>query len=377
MSEDLLDGIFEKQECICGTPVKVGSNEFKKLQLWKDVATSAKFTSHVLGLNKYEDYIKSTQGFSAFMISHEETKGIIEDSIQKNKKLMLNAESFLASTGDHEVTNLNQQQIKLTKERDDKNIKIKEINEEIAKFQYLRGPIKAKHTEELKKSKVDPEIQKQYEFLEVAARRLKKLITSYESEAKEFVKNRINEYFSKYATKNFKIEFDESFRPKLKEKNIGDVYTDAPQSSGESLLKNIAFICSLIEFSKSRLDKDPTKYQIQGVRSPLVIDAPFGDADDRYSSALANILVNCNAEQVIIFLSKKHYKGSFEEITDQLNNVGSRYIIDNYNTKSESDNNESSNKNLDNATIKIGNKTYTQIHTNESHGYSLLRKIDG
>jgi hypothetical protein len=155
--------------------------------------------------------------------------------------------------------------------------------------------------------------------------------------------------------------------------NVGGQYTPAPESTGESLLKNIAFICSLVEFSNKRKDERSTSFQIKGVRSPLVIDAPFGDADGRYSSALANILTNCDADQVIIFLSKKHYKGAFEKITEDLKNVGSRYIIDNYATGDDQRNLKDIEDNKD---IEIGKTVYTQIHSSiEDFGYSSLREV--
>ena len=373
LSEELLDGIFEKEECICGTPVKVGSKEFSKLQLWKDVATSAEFTSHVLGLNKYKDYLKNTSSYVSFMLSHEETKGIIEGDIVNYEKIIQKADSFLASTSDEDISDLNKQYNDLTAQRDKKNKELNTLNEEITNLKVKRVPIKSKFDLESKKSEVDPQIKKQYEFLDVAAKRLSTMLDSYENRAKTFVKDRINEYFEKFATKDFKIEFDKNFLPIIKEKNFGGEYTSAPDSTGEGLLKNIAFVCSLIEFSNIRADEKSTSFQIEGVKSPLVIDAPFGDADGRYSGALANILTNCNAEQVIIFLSKKHYKGAFEDITNHLDNVGSRYIIDNYTTKKES-------KDLDiedNKEITINNRTYTQIHINDEYPYSQLREIDG
>jgi hypothetical protein len=226
---------------------------------------------------------------------------------------------------------------------------------------------------ELKKSKVDPALKNRYEFLKVAEERLEKMLSSYEVTAKSFVKDRINEYFQKFATKDFRVEFNSEFLPSLLEKNIKDSYTKAPESSGENLLKNIAFVCSLMEFSAQRADKKNTSFQIEGVKSPFVIDAPFGDTDGRYSNALARILANCQAEQIIIFLSKKHYKGSFESITEDKKLVGSRYIIDNYATNTEK---EKFDSDEDNAEIEINGKKYKQMHAHKKDfGYSNLRQI--
>jgi DNA sulfur modification protein DndD len=373
LSENLLNVIVEKEKCICGTSVKIGSEEHKNIEKWRTVSASAGFTAHVLSLNKYDSYLQTAKQFNMVMSNHEEVKARLEEEISACEISLSNLNNLLKDGLDKDLSALNDERQQKRNDRDNANIKIKNLNEDITRYEKAKVPDELKYKAELKKSEMDPVLQKQFDFLDRAETRLRKMLASYESQAQTFVKDRIGEYFDKYATKEFRVEFDENFLPTLEEMNIGGKYTPAPESTGESLLKNIAFICSLVEFSNKRKDQRATSFQIKGVRSPLVIDAPFGDADGRYSSALANILTNCDADQVIIFLSKKHYKGAFEKITQELNNVGSRFIIDNYATGEDQKNLEDIE---DNKNIEIGKKTYTQIHSSEKDfGYSLLREV--
>ena len=373
LSENLLNAIVEKEKCICGTSVKIGSTEHKNIEKWRAVSASANFTAHVLSLNKYDSYLQTAQQFNIVMSNHEEVKARLEEEINESEKTLVDLNNLLKDGLDKDLSALNDDRQSKRKSRDAANQKLKILNEDILKYEKLKTPYENKYKEELQKSKMDPVLQKRFDFLDRAEARLTKMLASYEAQAQSFVKDRIGEYFDKYATKEFRVDFDENFLPTLEEMNVGGKYTPAPESTGESLLKNIAFICSLVEFSNKRKDERATSFQIKGVRSPLVIDAPFGDADGRYSSALANILTNCDADQVIIFLSKKHYKGAFEKITEDLKNVGSRYIIDNYATGEDQKNLEDIEDNKD---IKIGSKTYTQIHSSkEDFGYSLLREV--
>ena len=373
LSENLLNIIVEKEKCICGTSVKIGSDEHKSIEKWRAVSASANFTAHVLSLNKYDSYLQTAKQFNIVMSNHEEVKARLEEEITNADKSLIEINILLKDGLDKDLSALNDDRQKKRKNRDNANINIKNLNEDIIKYEKLKSPYETKYKQELLKSKMDPVLQKQYDFLDIAEVRLSKMLSSYEAEAQSFVKERISDYFNRYATKEFQVDFDENFLPTLKEMNHGGRYTPAPESTGESLLKNIAFICSLVEFSNKRKDEKATSFQIKGVRSPLVIDAPFGDADGRYSSALANILTNCDSDQVIIFLSKKHYKGAFEKITEGLKNVGSRYIIDNYATGEDEKDLEDIEDNKD---IKIGSKIYTQIHSSkEDFGYSLLREI--
>jgi len=373
LSENLLNAIVEKEKCICGTSVKIGSTEHKNIEKWRAVSASANFTAHVLSLNKYDSYLQTAQQFNIVMSNHEEVKARLEEDIDKSEKTLIDLNNLLKEGLDKDLSALNDDRQSKRQSRDSANQNIKNLNEDIVKYEKLKTPYEIKYKLELQKSKLDPVLQKRFDFLDRAEARLSKMLASYEAQAKSFVKERIGEYFDKYATKEFRVDFDENFLPTLEEMNVGGKYTPAPESTGESLLKNIAFICSLVEFSNKRKDERATSFQIKGVRSPLVIDAPFGDADGRYSSALANILTNCDADQVIIFLSKKHYKGAFEKITEDLKNVGSRYIIDNYATGEDQKNLEDIE---DNKEIEIGSETYTQIHSSkEDFGYSLLREI--
>ena len=103
-----------------------------------------------------------------------------------------------------------------------------------------------------------------------------------------------------------------------------------------------------------------------------MVDAPFGDGDDRYSAAIANILIMSNAQQVIVFLSKKHYNGGFEAVIEPKNVVGRRYILENYTTKNEL-------KKIkdveDNKHIIIGKKKHKQIFEAEEFGYSKFKEV--
>jgi DNA sulfur modification protein DndD len=373
LSENLLNIIVEKEKCICGTSVKIGSDEHKNIEKWRKFSASAGFTAHVLSLNKYDSYLQTAKQFNIVMSNHEEVKARLEDEIDSCEKSLLDLNNLLKEGLDKDLSALNDDRQTKRKHRDAANIKIRNLNEDIVKYEKLKTPYEIKYKQELQKSKMDPVLQKQFDFLDRAEARLAKMLDSYEIQAQSFVKERIGEYFDKYATKEFRVDFDENFLPTLEEMNVGGQYTPAPESTGESLLKNIAFICSLVEFSNKRKDERSTSFQIKGVRSPLVIDAPFGDADGRYSSALANILTNCDADQVIIFLSKKHYKGAFEKITEDLKNVGSRYIIDNYATGDDQRNLKDIEDNKD---IEIGKTVYTQIHSSiEDFGYSSLREV--
>jgi len=374
LSDNLIQQIFEKQECICGTCIKIGTDEYKKLESWLTKAADAKYTADVLNLeNQHPATLKNSKIFIDSTADHEQIKAQLEADLAQQQRTFDDASEALSGMKEDNVDELSAQREKLVKKRNELNEDIETMNTSVRLHIQNLSPKQRDYEIELKKSKVDPALKNRYEFLKVAEERLEKMLSSYEVTAKSFVKDRINEYFQKFATKDFKVEFNSEFLPSLLEKNIKDSYTKAPESSGENLLKNIAFVCSLMEFSAQRADKKNTSFQIEGVKSPFVIDAPFGDTDGRYSNALARILANCQAEQIIIFLSKKHYKGSFESITEDKKLVGSRYIIDNYATNTEK---EKFDSDEDNAEIEINGKKYKQMHAHKKDfGYSNLRQI--
>ena len=65
-------------------------------------------------------------------------------------------------------------------------------------------------------------------------------------------------YIDEFATKDFSLDFENhgGWFPVLKEKNIGGVYTEGGDSTGEKLLKNVAFVGALVEHCNSKNDSD-------------------------------------------------------------------------------------------------------------------------
>ena len=373
LSDNLIQQIFEIEKCICGREVKIGSNEFKHLESWLTKAADVKFTTDVISLVSLRD--KTLQNSKMFMSNtadHEQIKAQLESQLAEANKEYDDADNYLNNVEQDDIEQINKEIKKLKDKRDKVNDEINGLTDELVRLESVLAPKERDQKIELEKSNLDPSLKNQFNFLEVAARRLEKLLASYENKAQEFVKDRINDYFRRFATKEFKVEFDSNFLPSLLERNIRDIYTPAPESSGENLLKNIAFVCSLMEFSALRAETKNTRFQIEGVKSPFVIDAPFGDSDGRYSNALAKILVNCNADQIVIFLSKKHYEGSFEKITEDKKLVGKRYIIENHATNKEK---EKLDAKEDNEEIKINGKKYKQFFLSKEFGFSKIREV--
>ncbi len=370
LSTELIESIIEKKECICGNCVEVGSDEFKNLNTWIEKATSKEYTSEAMGLSNISDVSDTLERFQSANVDFETTKGMLEEEISILKNKIIEEKPKLKGF-DKDIDGLIEQRDKLKNDRDKYNDDIKTSNNIIGVNKAKRSPLQIQ-LDGIKGNEDNPLDQK-VQFLKEAESRLETILSSTIKKAQQFIQEKMKSYIDEFATKDFSLDFENhgGWFPVLKEKNIGGVYTEGGDSTGEKLLKNVAFVGALVEHCNSKNDSD-NKFQIKGAKPPLVVDAPFGDGDDRYSAAIANILIMSNAQQVIVFLSKKHYNGGFEAVIEPKNVVGRRYILENYTTKNEL-------KKIkdveDNKHIIIGKKKHKQIFEAEEFGYSKFKEV--
>ena len=370
LSTELIERIIEEKKCICGNCVEVGSDEFKNLNNWIENSTSKEYTSEAMGLSNITEARATLERFQNANDDFEETKARLEREVHSIKDKISKEKPKLKGF-DKDIDKLVEKREDLKKERNKCNDDIKISNNIIGARKGERSPYQ-KQLDSISENDDNP-LDKKEKFLKEARTRLEIILGSTIKKAQQFIQKKMSSYIDEFATKEFSLDFesDGGWFPVLKEKNIGGKYTEGGDSTGEKLLKNVSFVGALVEHCNSKNETD-NKFQIKGAKPPLVVDAPFGDGDDRYSAAIANILIMSNAQQVIVFLSKKHYNGGFDTVIEPKNVVGKRYILENYTTKNEL---KKIKDTEDNKYITIGKKKHKQIFEAEEFGYSKFKEV--
>lgn len=98
------------------------------------------------------------------------------------------------------------------------------------------------------------------------------------------------------------------------------------ESEGLNRVKNFAFIAGLVALAKKRIisSAGDVEIDLSSEPYPLVMDAPFSNADEIHTSNISKVLPEV-AEQVVMFVMKKDWRYAEPVIQDR---VGAMYALD-------------------------------------------------
>ncbi|MHB8170945.1 MAG: AAA family ATPase [Thermincolia bacterium] len=142
---------------------------------------------------------------------------------------------------------------------------------------------------------------------------------------REKLETKVNDIFSKMYHGRRKVVIDEKYRVTLLTAYADDeVKTD--ESKGLETVKNFAFIAGLVDLAREKIlsKAGEDSMALSSEPYPLVMDAPFSNADDKHVSNISKVLPEV-AEQVIMFVMSKDWNFA-ETVIGQC--VGNQYYLD-------------------------------------------------
>ncbi|PFL68550.1 DNA sulfur modification protein DndD [Priestia megaterium] len=141
---------------------------------------------------------------------------------------------------------------------------------------------------------------------------------------REKLETNVNNIFSKMYHGRRKVVIDEKYRVSLLTAYADDeVKTD--ESKGLETVKNFAFIAGLVELAREQIvsKAGSDSMALSSEPYPLVMDAPFSNADEKHVSNISMILPEV-AEQVIMFVMEKDWKYAEAVMAKK---VGGKYML--------------------------------------------------
>jgi DNA sulfur modification protein DndD len=145
-----------------------------------------------------------------------------------------------------------------------------------------------------------------------------------ELDLKEKLENKVNAIFKKMYHGQRKVVIDERYRVSLLTAySDEDVKTD--ESRGLETVKNFAFIAGLVDLAREKITggAGENEVELSSEPYPLVMDAPFSNADEIHVRNISKILPDI-AEQVIMVVMSKDWSYAEKVMSDK---VGKRYIL--------------------------------------------------
>ena len=126
-----------------------------------------------------------------------------------------------------------------------------------------------------------------------------------EKKVKEDLYDSVNKIFSEMYHGKRKVEIDDNYRIILKSETSNGIFvTDT--SPGLDTVKNFAFIAGLVDLAKQRANERNENNYEKVEPYPIVMDAPFSNADEIHIENISKVLPNV-AEQVILVVMKKDW----------------------------------------------------------------------
>lgn len=136
------------------------------------------------------------------------------------------------------------------------------------------------------------------------------LTTAYkekEQTIREELEKKVNEIFERMYHGHRRVSIDSRYQVTLLT-TVADKDIATGESEGLNRVKNFAFIAGLVSLAKNKIISDGTEngVNLSSEPYPLVMDAPFSNADETHTANISKVLPEI-ADQVIMFVMQKDW----------------------------------------------------------------------
>ncbi len=311
--------------CLCGCNLKEGSSALENLlkekellppnsigtivRQFKENTQSYSHKAEKLYDNVIKDFSKLREAQRELGDMEEELKGISRNiSGTKDMKIV---EQKLSEAKEKLKT--------LQIEKDGANKQIGMIEKEIEEMQKIIDKY-------LISSNKNESVKIYLEYAQQVYNWFAQTYNQKEQEIKEKLVERVNSIFNKMYHGKRIVEIDDKYKVSLLTTN-GQKTFKSDESRGLETVKNFAFIGGLVDLAREKIlsSEDLDENQVLSSEPyPLVMDAPFSNADEIHVTNISNILPQI-AEQVIMVVMEKDWSFAEKSIGGK---VGKKYVLD-------------------------------------------------
>jgi DNA sulfur modification protein DndD len=145
-----------------------------------------------------------------------------------------------------------------------------------------------------------------------------------ETDIRETLEEQVNMIFERMYHGHRRVSLDSKYQVTLLT-TVADQEIASGESEGLNRVKNFAFIAGLVALAKKRIvtQSGEAEIDLSSEPYPLVMDAPFSNADETHTSNISKVLPEV-AEQVVMFVMKKDWRYAEPVISKR---VGAMYSL--------------------------------------------------
>lgn len=325
MNASSIDFLIKRGQCVCGRKIHHGDEAYNYLIEQKGFlppeSIGIMIHNFINTMDVYQSTVKPYEGQMKTLYSDiQNLRNSISESVDEIDYLTKKIE------GKVDVIKIEKELAEVKAKYQKSNEKKDELNIEKGKIQNEINKYNDKIDESTKNSERNKKITLYMRYTEELYNWFE---SKYEEEGKkirEELEQSVNEIFNKMYHGQREVEIDDRYRIVLHTIHEGErIKTD--ESKGLETVKNFAFICGLVDLARKKVNKDTTDDVDDALKTepyPLVMDAPFSNADERHVKSISKVVPEI-AEQVIMVVMDKDWKYAEEIIGTK---VGKRYVLD-------------------------------------------------
>ena len=358
--ESLVRDLIEREYCICGRELKIGTTEFHNVTNLIEKAGNAVITDKLTKARSGGSKIKNSM--TDFLSALEKIENRLTELDFEKRDIEVEFADKQKQLGEikvEDVMEFERQKANCKKKlsESEQNIGSKKRSFEMFKrdLQEIELKLKRYGAEDIRINRLTEHQGFTEELIKVCQQELDR----YEKESKKTITDKVNKTLQEFSRKDFRVRVGEDF-------SFGLIREDGKQvakSKGENLLLNLSFVSALIEFAQMRSGAS-SDFLVKGTTAPFVIDAPFGELDNYYKRATAEFLPN-RSRQLIFLLSSSHWTGTVDESIK--NKVGAEYVL--ISSKISPQDGRTDDR------LMIEDKEYTQSLYNQSKDATFIERV--
>ena len=319
-NEEFVQDILEMGECICGTTLAHGSEQYDKVASLLKKAANHTLRSRLTGIRATLSQLKAERARApAKLDAANKRLAEAREDINTIEAKLGDISEKLAGIDFDEIAQRERRRNELRVELNTMNQRIGGMENNIRSSQSTKEA-KERDLKKLAENDDDTRIFAARNSLCQELRlRLEAELGEEEEEARNLLRRQISKVLQATTRKNLRMKLSDGYNVSL----VNEEGTQMAKSTGENQLLGLVFTAALVEFARLRQNADDHRL-LRGTVAPLVLDSPFGDLDEGYKQTTGEYLPKM-ASQVVVLVSSSQAQGS--AVAALKDRVGKEYVL--------------------------------------------------
>lgn len=309
--------LIRRGRCICGREICEGNEAHQQL-----LAEIAFVPPESIGVTvrhyreRLKDFSRNDQIYERLqrlLNDFDSTQGRIQDAqdeLDELRKKISGKENM--DRYERELSSIRRRLHELQNRKDEINREDGRLAAEIGHQQKIYDSLTSR-------SAKNREAQKFLNYAEELKEWLEPTCRKKENDIRQTLETEVNKIFDEMYHGHRRVEIDEQYRVELITTVEGTEILSG-ESEGANRVKNFAFIAGLVDLAKKQILRE---LGLSSEAYPLVMDAPFSNADEKHTANISRALPKI-AEQIVMFVMRKDWQFAKPVMNQR---VGKKYLL--------------------------------------------------